>query len=63
VRPAQKLARGARKQAWSEVLIWVKDTGIGIRPQKLKYVFGKFTQVYPEASPEKRGTGLGFFIC
>jgi len=46
-----------------KILFTVKDTGIGIPQQKLKYVFERFNQVDEEASRRFGGTGLGLSIC
>ena len=43
------------------VEISVKDTGMGIPPEGLKYIFDKFRQVKGEGKSVK-GTGLGLFI-
>src|SRR6185436_12481430 len=45
-----------------KILFTVKDTGIGIPQQKLKYVFERFNQVDEEASRRFGGTGLGLSI-
>jgi two-component system sensor histidine kinase ChiS len=63
VRPGQKLQPKYKKKVDKEVLVWVKDTGVGIPKDKLSYVFGKFTQVRNDLTRDKRGTGLGLFIC
>lgn len=41
----------------------VIDTGIGIPPQELHYLFDKFHQVDVGAHNHYGGTGLGLFIC
>lgn len=40
-----------------EVIVSIKDTGIGIHPQILRKLFTKFVSVSP------KGTGLGLYIC
>jgi len=42
--------------------ISVYDSGIGIRPEHLKFIFEKFSQVESGFSKETQGTGLGLPI-
>jgi len=49
------------EQATVEVKI--VDTGIGIAPEKINDVFGKFTQADNSATRAHEGTGLGLSIC
>ena len=39
------------------------DTGIGIKPGDQKKIFTKFTQLSSSTSSQKKGTGLGLYIC
>ena len=42
--------------------ISVEDTGIGIRPEDKKKLFGAFTQVDDSANRRYEGTGLGLHL-
>ena len=42
--------------------IIIKDTGIGIKKEKLENLFQSFSQLHEESSVKERGTGLGLFI-
>jgi len=46
-----------------EAQLEVTDTGIGIPPEHLSHVFGRFYRVDPARGPETSGTGLGLAIC
>jgi CheY-like chemotaxis protein len=44
----------------SQITIWVKDSGSGIAPEQLPYIFDRFWQAKKK---ERRGIGLGLSIC
>jgi signal transduction histidine kinase len=44
------------------IIIGVKDTGIGIPPEHMNKLFGKFHRVQDKQTNEVRGTGLGLWI-
>jgi PAS domain S-box-containing protein len=47
----------------SEVLIEVRDTGIGIKPEELPVLFKPFSQIDTGLTRKYEGTGLGLSIC
>jgi signal transduction histidine kinase len=47
----------------SMVIIEVKDTGVGIRPDDLKHLFEAFGVIESTRKYNKSGTGLGLFLC
>ena len=53
--------RVARKDA-EFILISIKDTGIGISPDKLEIIFQEFVQVDISSTRKAGGTGLGLPI-
>lgn len=48
---------------YDEILFIVKDTGVGIKPEKQKVIFEQFTQADNSIQREYGGTGLGITIC
>ena len=52
-------------QAWgeAEILVSVKDSGIGIPPDELEIIFDMYRQVGGNRPAAQRDTGLGLAIC
>ena len=59
---AGEIGLGARSDD-REVVVWVRDSGIGITPDDQPRIFGEFEQVEHEESKQRGGTGLGLSIC
>ena len=59
---AGEIGLGARSDD-REVVVWVRDSGIGIAPDDQPRIFGEFEQVEHEESKRRGGTGLGLSIC
>ena len=54
---------GSVKDGNADLVIAIKDTGIGIPPEKVNAVFESFSQVDNTSTRRHEGTGLGLAIC
>src|SRR5919106_848131 len=53
---------GARNDNGKGVMVWVKDTGIGISGEEIGQIFEKYRQLSSGKSSSLKGTGLGLAI-
>jgi signal transduction histidine kinase len=53
----------ARVYGDRDVVIWVKDSGIGIAGDETDLIFDKYRQVISGQQADRKGTGLGLAIC
>ena len=49
-------------QQGQKLLIAVEDTGIGIAPEQLPFLFDSFYRAHRDCAPKREGTGLGLAI-
>lgn len=52
---------GASQQ--ESVCIWVQDAGLGIAPNEIPFLFGKFVRLKRDQAGTVPGAGLGLYIC
>ncbi len=46
-----------------EILVCVSDTGIGIAPERISYLFERYSKKEKSGGGQDTGTGLGLYIC
>jgi PAS domain S-box-containing protein len=54
---------GARRGDGNEVVVWVKDIGVGIPSEEIGRIFEKYRQLSSARNLSHKGTGLGLVIC
>lgn len=59
--PGSPIAVGGRR-AVGEVVVWIKDAGVGLTPDQRVRVFERFYRVDPSRSRELGGSGVGLAI-
>ncbi len=61
--PPEGLVKLTIKEKGTNLIIKVKDTGPGIHPDDLPFVFDRFYQAKQTSKMEKGGTGIGLSLC
>ncbi len=59
--PNGQITLGAKVEN-THLIVWVKDTGVGINPQDLLYIFERFYRVDRSRNASSGGSGLGLAI-
>jgi signal transduction histidine kinase len=52
---------GAQRE--DEIVVWVRDEGIGVPPEERERIFERFHRVDSRLSRERPGVGMGLYIC
>jgi PAS domain S-box-containing protein len=60
--PGGRVEVKVQPRASDELLVTVRDTGVGLRAEDVPRLFRPFSQVHDEAAQARGGTGLGLFI-
>lgn len=63
IRAEEQMASGEERETSPYVLICVQDTGPGIPPAELPFLFEKFVRLKRDVATSIRGNGLGLYIC
>jgi PAS domain S-box-containing protein len=58
-----EIAVGAGLNNENEVMVWVKDQGVGIPSDEIDQIFEKYHQLSSGKNSGYKGTGLGLVIC
>jgi PAS domain S-box-containing protein len=59
---AGSITFGCRRHGAGELLLYVRDTGIGLTPEAMEFIFNRFRQVDESSTRPYGGTGLGLSI-
>jgi PAS domain S-box-containing protein len=61
--PGGEIQVGARLDGGSDIVVWVKDSGVGIAPEDVDDIFELYRQGQGGQEFDRSGTGLGLAIC